>query len=151
MKHVLVGLVLLAALTACGKTSVPSTGPSQSPSDKELTDATLSLRLTPGPPFETGHPVTMQIEVIATRPVELEFSTSQRFEIVIKSNGNSIWSSSTGKVYAQVLGKETIAAGEGLRYGDVWTPTSTGEFAVNARITANNRKDLTVEKTLNVE
>jgi hypothetical protein len=150
MKHVLLGLVLLAALTVCGRTSVPSAEPSKSPSDKELRDVQLSLKLTPDAPFETGRPVNIQIEVIATRPVELEFSTSQRFEIVVTSNGTRIWSSSTGKVYAQVLGKETIAPGEGLRYGDVWTPTSTGEFLAAARITATNRKDLTIEKTLQV-
>ncbi len=58
-----------------------------------------------------GESITVSVRVVneGSEPVRLNFSTSQRFEILVQDRqGRVVWRWSHGKYFAQVLGKEVL-------------------------------------------
>src|SRR3990172_4325658 len=79
------------------------------------------------PAYASGEPLTFTLKVIndTPKPVRLSFRTAQRFDLVMEDpQGREVWRWSAGRLFAQVLGHETLGP-------------SGGEFV--ARATAEGR------------
>ena len=77
--------------------------------------------------YARGEPITFTLRVVngSSRPVRLGFRTAQHFDLVMEDGqGREVWRWSAGRLFAQVLGEETLGA-------------SGGEFL--ARATAEGR------------
>ena len=68
-----------------------------------------------------------------------EFGTSQRYDVIIRRGGREIWRWSDGRVFAQMLGSETLQPGESRVYTVDWNQTNTaGTCTVVGQITSYN-------------
>ena len=79
------------------------------------------------PAYAPGEPLTFTLRVInnSPRPIRLSFRTAQRFDFVVEDKQDrEVWRWSAGRLFAQVLGHETLGP-------------SGGEFV--ARATAEGR------------
>ena len=75
----------------------------------------------PAGPVASGEPLPLTLVVTNTSdaPVELHFTSSQRFDFEMRSSsGMSVWSWASERIFLQVLGKETIAPKRSLEYTD---------------------------------
>ena len=77
-----------------------------------------------------------------TQPIALEFNTAARYDFEVRTpEGAEVWRWSADQMSAQVLGAETIAPGETVRYRASWAPGDRhGTFIVVGRIQATNRQ-----------
>jgi hypothetical protein len=75
-----------------------------------------------------------------TLPVTLEFTSGQRYDFeVLDANGTGVWTWSADRMFAQVLGTETIAAGGSVKYEAEWRPDRrSGTFTAVGRVSASN-------------
>jgi hypothetical protein len=105
-------------------------------------------------PAETGGvaeflPLSLQVEVRrdsvhfalhVTNPtanaIQLEFGDAQRFDFEVRSaDGAQVWRWSADQIFAQVVGQETMAPGESLKYEAVWHPAAgVGSYTVTGRL-----------------
>jgi hypothetical protein len=54
------------------------------------------------------------------REVTLGFPTAQRFDFVVRLAGRVVWQWSADMMFAQILGSETLAAGDSLVFEAEW-------------------------------
>jgi hypothetical protein len=75
-----------------------------------------------------------------SRPVTLEFSSGQRYDFAIRTAaGADVWTWSADKLFAQMVGTETIAPGATLDYTETWTPAGQkGSFVAIARLASTS-------------
>lgn len=65
--------------------------------------------------------MTLSLRNNSGQPLQLSFPTSQRYDFVVRHDGGQeVWRWSADKVFAQVLGEETLAPGEILTFEEVW-------------------------------
>jgi hypothetical protein len=81
----------------------------------------VSIALNAGS-YAVGEPVTMKISAVNStrRGVTLTFPTAQRFDFAVRHKGVVVWRWSTDMMFAQVLGSETIGAGDSLVFEARW-------------------------------
>lgn len=80
---------------------------------------------------------------VSGEPVRLEFSTSQRADFVVeRATGERVWAWSDDRMFAQVLGEETVEPGETLHYGAVWNPPTSlsGRYSARGVLSARDRR-----------
>lgn len=68
------------------------------------------------PAYTPGEPITFTLRIVNStpRPVRLSFRTAQRFDLVMEDGrGHEVWRWSAGRLFAQVLGQETLSASGG--------------------------------------
>ncbi len=68
------------------------------------------------PGYAAGKPITFTLRVVngSSRTVRLSFRTAQRFELVMEDGqGREVWRWSAGRLFAQVLGEETLGPSGG--------------------------------------
>ena len=61
--------------------------------------------------YTMGEPITMTLKIFnyAEEDVVFHFNTSQRYDFIIEDEeGNEIWRWSEGRMFAQMLGKESL-------------------------------------------
>ena len=98
----------------------------QVPQSGETSGLRVTLA-TDKPAYAPGEPLTFTLRVIndSPRPIRLSFRTAQRFDFVVEDKQDrEVWRWSAGRLFAQVLGHETLGP-------------SGGEFV--ARATAEGR------------
>lgn len=85
--------------------------------------------------------LALHVTNVSAGPVELEFSTGQRFDFVVtRVNGEQLWRWSADRVFTQALGTETLAAGGTVRYTAEWpAPGVAGHYIATGEVTATNR------------
>lgn len=73
------------------------------------------------------------------------FSSSQRYDVIIGRGGNKVWQWSDGRFFAQMMGSETLQPGESRVYTVEWNQTNsagnqvpTGTYTVVGQITSYN-------------
>lgn len=73
-------------------------------------------------------------------PVILEYPTSQRYDFaVLRPDGGEVWRWSAERMFAQVLGTETLGPGETVEYGAGWDAAgAVGRYVAVAELTASN-------------
>jgi hypothetical protein len=114
---------------------------------RDFEDLILTLVVTP-----EASRVRLHLRVQARQPVELEFSSSQRYDFAMANNGSEVWRWSEDKVFAQVLGTESLGPGEApLEYEEIWQPAPPGRYRAVATITARDRSELEVEQSFEVD
>ena len=74
----------------------------------------------------------MQVTNTGVRPIPIEFSSAQMFELIVHQDDMVLWNSSAGQAFAQALRSDTIAAGETRSFQVSWAPPATarGELSV---------------------
>jgi hypothetical protein len=76
-----------------------------------------------------------------TQPLLLEFNSMQRYDFQVQdASGTTVWTWSADKMFGQMMGSETIAAGESREYRASWAPGNrTGTFVAVGRVVAMNK------------
>lgn len=76
-----------------------------------------------------------------TEPEVLEFNSAARYDFEVRTRGGAeVWRWSKDQMFAQVLGADTIAAGDSRRYSEAWLPGDrTGAFVAIAQLLASNQ------------
>lgn len=105
--------------------------------------------------YTPREPITFTLRAVneSSNPVRLGFRTSQRFDLVIKdAHGREVWRWSAGRVFAQVLGEETLSASGGeLRFQvTVEREFSRGVYTVTGVIPALEG-ELSVRTTVTIQ
>lgn len=104
----------LLATLACGRA-----GDAEPAARVAVPDSTLVATITTDrPAYAPGDPITLTLTLRNTTsaPVTLEFATSQRYDFTIEDARAPLWRWSTGQMFAQMLGEETLAAGDSVVY-----------------------------------
>ena len=86
-----------------------------------VTDSTLAATLTTDrPAYAPGDPITLRLVLrnASAAPQTLEFSSAQRYDFAIEDTRAPVWRWSASQMFAQVLGEETVAAGDSLAYSE---------------------------------
>jgi hypothetical protein len=69
--------------------------------------------------------------------VDLNFSDSQRADVVVSQDGEPVWRWSDGQMFMQMLGSETIDAGATSEHEFAWEHPAPGEYEAEAELVAN--------------
>ena len=131
--------VTLAVLAACGDgdllTSVPppnddKSPPSASPAARCQGSQGLESSVTLDGNrfrFTVGAPISMTLSVTncGDDPLHRFYRDSQRYDFIVQEAedaevGSEAWRWSANRVFAQVLGEETLGPGETVTYTEVW-------------------------------
>ena len=127
------GRVLLIAsfLTGCHRLAP---GPEQDAgveAHSEMNDVSLLLRASKRV-YAQGEPLKLTIEVVnhSSGPVTLRFGTAQRYDLLIQNvQGQEVWRWSSVRMFAQVLGSETLSPDGGKITYRAATPVTLPEGA----------------------
>ena len=108
----MIGVSSLAALVCGRKHSIRD-------EDMELSSFGVSV-VTDKPSYAKGEPIAMTFKVFnqTEERITFHFSDAQRYDFIIEDRkGNKVWRWSDGRMFAQVLGEETLGPGrEELSY-----------------------------------
>ena len=110
--------------------------------------AELSLRLslsTNGAAYQSGEPIHIRFAMVnqTGTPIRLEFTSAQRFDVTIgDAHGNEVWRWSEGRMFAAVMGHETLGPEDPrLTYEAVFRGSLTpGPYQVRAWLTDARRR-----------
>ena len=126
----------LLALSACGTRSEELVEQLEPANSVQVAVSVTSDRDTYAP----GDAIELRLELQndTDRPLVLDFSTSQRYDFtILGSEGDTVWSSSAGRNFMQMLGQETVQPGQNLLYTEQISPElSAGTFQIVGRIVA---------------
>ncbi len=91
--------------------------------------------------YAPGEPIALTLRVVngTPKPVRLSFRTGQRFDLVMEDGqGREAWRWSVGRLFAQVLGEETLepSGGEFLARGTAERTFPSGTYTVKGTIPA---------------
>lgn len=100
----------------------------------------------------TDEGVRFQFEVTndGATPAELQFRSSQRFDVVVTADGTERWRFADGMMFAQVLGNETLDPGETATYECTWDDPDPGHYEALATLEASN-VDASARTTVTVD
>lgn len=71
-------------------------------------------------------------------PVDLEFRSGKRADLVVYDEGVEIWRWSDGRMFTQAVETETVAPGGALVHESVWDAPSPGRYVAEASLGAAN-------------
>ncbi|HID10582.1 MAG TPA: hypothetical protein EYP17_04695, partial [Candidatus Latescibacteria bacterium] len=95
--------------------------------------------------YPAGEPVPLKFEVINIGSIAAHFifSSSRRFDLLVKQDGRVIWQWSRGKYFLQVFTEVVLKPGESLAFGARWPQVDSagnsvppGSYEVLALLTA---------------
>jgi hypothetical protein len=137
MRYLALIMLVLAAVSLnscggcqCGKKSGEATGPgaagttiaadpsvSDTPADTLKVEVDLAER-----GYALLEPLVMTLTVanVKGEDVTLTFPTAQRYDFVVRKGKQVVWRWSEGMMFAQVIGRETLRAGESVSYEITW-------------------------------
>jgi hypothetical protein len=128
--------------------------PDESPSSGyKVTKDIGSLRLilqTDQETYSLGIPIPLRFEVvnIGSVPIQLTFSTSRNFDLLVKSDGALIWGLSFGKHYLQVITELTLEPGQSRTFAASWAqvdnagnPVPAGAYEIVALLPATTASE----------
>jgi intracellular proteinase inhibitor BsuPI len=85
-----------------------------------MTDSPLIMSLaTDQPRYQLGQPITLSLTVSnpTGQPVVMRFNSAQRCDFTIQDQrGNTLWQWGADRMFAQVLGEETLGPGGSTVY-----------------------------------
>jgi hypothetical protein len=75
--------------------------------------------------YAIGEPVVMTLQVVnlTDRSLKLTFPSAQRYDFIVGRGKATIWRYSDGRMFAQVLGRYDLAAGDTVTYEYTWDQT----------------------------
>ncbi|MEX2611267.1 MAG: BsuPI-related putative proteinase inhibitor [Gemmatimonadota bacterium] len=85
--------------------------------------------------------LTLHVTNLSEHPVALEFPSAQRYDFLVRrEDGESVWSWSATRSFAQVLTVDTLPPGETRRYSADWPHGGrTGNFVAEGHFLADER------------
>ncbi|MDQ0232277.1 BsuPI-related putative proteinase inhibitor [Metabacillus malikii] len=132
--------VLVCLLTSCSSGAVKT--PAQSSRDGMTLSTNINLEQ-----VDANIRFIMTIANQSTAEQKLEFTSSQKYEIVVKNSNNEVvYKYSDGKMFAQVLDTVSIQPEEEIIWEEMWTNhhLSEGKYSVDLTILA---KDIELSDT----
>lgn len=81
----------------------------------------------------------------------LEFRSGQRTRFTVRpaDGGDPVWVSDAGRMFMQMLGQESVPAGDSVSFGEVWESPPGGEYRVQGEVTCEDEQ-LTAEAEFSV-
>ena len=70
--------------------------------------------------------------------VNLQFADACKADFTVLDEGREVWRYTEGRVFAQVIGDETIPPDESITYDGEWTDPQSGEFTAVAELCAQD-------------
>lgn len=132
MKRSVLLVTLLIVATGCGKERIK--GETANPTTAETDEFILTIEVT-----APESPAVFRLVLEARKQATLRFHDSQRYDFEVRDDrGEMVWKWSGDRVFLQVLGEVTLAAGERLSFEEVWEPEGPGTYVVTGKITADN-------------
>jgi uncharacterized protein (DUF58 family) len=114
----------------------------------------FSIRLTTDRTvYASGDAIEMILEVSnrTNKEITLNFRDAQRFDFVIRKNGETLWLWSEGKMFAQVLGEKRLGPNESVAYTARFAEKlAPGTYTVEAMI-VSTQSPLIAGSTIFVE
>lgn len=103
----------------------------------------ISIRVNK-PLYSSGESISMSLRVFNTTDQEITFSfrDARRYDFTIEDEeGQEVWRWSNGRMFAQVLGEETLGPGRvEVLYSETYTGTlKAGEYKVTGILVASGR------------
>ena len=93
----------------------------------------------------------LTVENTGDEAVELSFADAQRVRVSVYPAGADeaapIWRSDADQMFAQVMGSETVSAGESRTFDAAWSDPDPGEYYVVAELCCRDRT-LRAEETV---
>ena len=94
----------------------------------------------------------LTVENHGDEPVELSFADGQRVRVAVypadaDDDASPIWRSDADQMFAQVLGSETVPAGESVTFDAAWQSPEPGEYLAVGEVTCQDR-ELDAEETV---
>lgn len=82
----------------------------------------------------------LQVTNTGTAPVELNFSSGQSFDFVVRDGEREVWRWSADQMFTQALRTESLAPGETRTFQAMWRPGQAlrGEFTAVGMLTASD-------------
>lgn len=71
-------------------------------------------------------------------PIDLQFSDASRADVAVTTDGEEVWRFTDGRMFAQVMGEETLDPDESTTYDVEWTDPESGAFTAVAELRARN-------------
>jgi hypothetical protein len=121
---------MLAALVACARVSQETTSASE---------AGLIPSLNVRVDGDSVH-MTLHLTSALEAPVDLEFSSGQRFDFQVRrAGGPVVWTWAADKLFTQALGTERLEAGQTLTWHATWAGAPAGAYEATGRVVSTNR------------
>ena len=74
----------------------------------------------------------------SNQPVELEFSSGQRYDFAVRNATGVVWRWSADRSFMQMLGTETIPAGGSLKYEERAPIAAAGSYTATAELVSSS-------------
>lgn len=141
----LLAAALIAVLAiGCRPPFVAGTGTTVGTAPPRVPTDTVQVRVEEGPVAPAGEPLGLRILLRnpGTDTLRVEFPTAQRFDFRIRpADGETLWRWGDGRAFAQVLGEESLAPGDSLRWEATYDDgLQVGRYVVVGWITARDRE-----------
>ena len=83
---------------------------------------------------------TLNLTNVGAAPLVLEFPSSQRYDFAVEApSGETVWTWSADRSFAQMVGADTLAAGATVEYEAVWTSgRRPGQYVAVGRVTSTS-------------
>ena len=136
-----VTLTLLAACSTGGSGGATADSMPEPQAAQGGVSAHLSLgaeRVGPGDSI----PLALHVVNATTEPLVLEFTSSQRYNLwIAPADGEPIWTWAADKLFAQMMGQETIAPGDTMEFREtIPAPAEPGDYRVIGSIATTTRE-----------
>lgn len=83
--------------------------------------------------------VTLHVTNATDAAVLLEYPSTQRYDFEVRTAaGETLWTWSAARSFAQVLTEERLEAGASLRYSAAWAPAQPGSYVAVGRLTSTS-------------
>lgn len=137
MEKISLGVLVLMLAGACNKTP-PAGNPDEAGNQMTANDVGTSLEVDVG---RDSVALALHVTNSGTQPLVLEFTSTQRYDFQVQTaSGETVWTWSMDKMFGQMMGSETIGAGESRAYRASWVPgTQRGTFVAVGRVVAMNK------------
>lgn len=135
MQKLSLGCLVLAL--ACSN-SPPANIPDETRNPMTPNDLSTSLEVDVG---RDSVVLALHLTNSGTQPLVLEFNSMQRYDFQVQNaSGETVWTWSADKLFGQMMGTETIGAGESREYRASWAAGGrTGTFVAVGRVVAMNK------------
>lgn len=79
---------------------------------------------------------TYTVENTGVDPVELDFRSAQTHDVAVLDGGSEVWRWSDGRMFAQMLQRETLDPGDSETYRATWDDPQPGDYEAVAGLAA---------------
>lgn len=129
-------LVAALAVGACAGSGEEATRESGMAVERDLVGS-MEVKVSP-----SSVRLVLHVTNTADRPLELNFSTSQRYDFIVETaSGEEVWRWSDDMAFMQALSQDTLPPGASWDMDAVWDPGNrSGEYVATGVLTAREHE-----------